>query len=77
MTHKAPALTRAEMATRGAAHAAAGQPLTPFACQVLDRELLDAARLQERPAKWYATMRGAFNRGWEAEYFRRTEVEGR
>lgn len=63
-------LTRDIMEQRGAAHRCAGLPCTPHHCQDIDRELFTATRTQERPARWYAEMRGAFNRGWEREHAR-------
>ncbi len=62
------------MAERGEKHARDGRELTPFDCQSLDRELFAAMKVHARPAKWYATMRGAFNRAWEHEQFRISEL---
>lgn len=66
-------ITRKEMTRRGEAHARAGRQCTPFDCQEVDRELLALSKTQERPMKWYAAMRGAFNKGWQAEHFKMTD----
>ena len=62
-------ITKTEMTQRGEAHAKAGKKCTPFDCQAIDKELFAASKTQERPFKWYAAMRGAFNAGWERGNF--------
>lgn len=61
-------MTKQEMFRRGEEHAKAGRRCTPFECQQVDKELFAAMKTQPKPAKWYAAMRGAFNRGWDAQY---------
>lgn len=63
-------VTADEMFQAGEAHARAGKRCTPFDCQEIDKRLFAAMNSHERPGAWYATMRGAFNRGWQAEYAR-------
>jgi len=66
--HTATHLTKAEMLRRGAEHALAGKQCVPHECQDIDRELFVAMKTQARPGRWYADMRGAFNRGWQVAY---------
>lgn len=63
-------ITKAEMMEAGKQHAAAGGVLTPFDCRNVDAKIFAAMKHQERPAKFYADMRGAFNKGWEQEFNR-------
>lgn len=72
MTQTTAELTIAEMTARGEQHARAGKMCTPFDCQAIDAELFAAMKGQAnrvQQARWYATMRGAFNAGWQSAYF--------
>ena len=50
---------------RGAEHFAQGKQCTPFDCREFDGELYAVIRGQARPAKMYASLRDAFNKGWQ------------
>lgn len=53
----------------GRKHAEAGKQCTPFDCREFDAIIMAESKKQERPAKFYAKMRGAFNTGWQERYF--------
>jgi hypothetical protein len=57
-------MTTNELKTAGRDHFAAGKQLTPFDCQAIDARIYAAIRGTARPAKEYAKLRGAFNRGF-------------
>jgi len=64
-------MTTAIARQMGEAHAKAGKKLTPYDAREADKILLAAAKAQdpERPARKYAELRDAFNKGWEKAYF--------
>ena len=59
-----------QMADLGKKHAQNGLKLTPFDCQHVDAVLFAETRGMDKfsGARHYNTMRGAFNRAWNAEY---------
>lgn len=63
-------VTEDEMFRAGEEHARAGKMCTPFECQAIDKVLFAAMAEHPHPGAWYATMRGAFNRGWQSGYVR-------
>jgi hypothetical protein len=56
----------------GRQHARNGLKLTPFDCRYFDDAVLSATRGLDRlfRARNYAEIRGAFNDGWNEEYFK-------
>lgn len=63
-------VTEEEMFRAGEEHARSGKMCTPFDCQAIDKVLFAAMTAHPHPGAWYATMRGAFNRGWQSGYVR-------
>ena len=56
----------------GRQHARNGLMLTPFDCRYFDEAVLSATRGLDRlfRTRNYSEMRGAFNAGWNEEYFK-------
>lgn len=71
---------KAEMKNLGVLHAKNGKRLTPYDCQEIDKKifaiantLCDAYDHTERvrqQTKIYTQLRGAFNKGWQEEYYK-------
>ena len=57
-------MTINELKIAGKEHFEAGKTLTPFECRDIDAKIFAAVRGTERPAKEYAKLRGAFNKGF-------------
>lgn len=63
-------MSTTELTRAGEAHFQAGKMLTPFDCQAIDHVLFDAIKGNAHAANAYATMRGAFNNGWQEAHLR-------
>jgi hypothetical protein len=63
-------MTKQEAKKAGEKHAEAGKQCTPYDCREIDAVIFAATKNAKRPAKAYATLRDAFNRGWQETYFK-------
>jgi hypothetical protein len=58
----------------GRNHFAQGKQTTPHDCREVDAAIFAVVRGSDRPAKMYALLRGAFNKGWEQAHLEATEA---
>lgn len=63
-------MTKQEATQRGQQHAASGKKNTPNDCRDFDNELFALCKTANRPARLYAQLRSAFNKGWHVQYFK-------
>lgn len=73
-------MTKIEMMKLGAEHAKAGKQMTPHDCREIDAEIIAEAKIRTshltdyldritEQSRVYKQLRGAFNKGWQKEYF--------
>ena len=67
-------MTKTEMVEAGKKHADDGKTTVPFDCRNIDAKIIAFSKKTDRPFKTYATLRGAFNKGWEKRYHELTAI---